>query len=149
MTTQEMRELWDSLRSYFPNARQLQDRRTGNAWYEVLKPYAADDVKNAFISYMRQGVNYFPDVAQITALLPRLPSAPRGEERDATQAGFGFRTRYFTRKWDAMMAQQGYPSLAEWLGQGKPAAEWWEARGRCQSQDPEWSGHPVPQDIRR
>lgn len=130
---------------YRPKDKRLKDKDVMTAWWLTFQPYGVDELKRAIGAYFREK-HFWPDIDEITALLPRLqivPSMPTNKA-DATKPGIS-RNAYFSQKWDTMMAKRGYPSLREWLDQGKPADLWWIARGQCQIEDPEWMALLTPE----
>lgn len=84
MDRTERQRIYDLLSRYFPNARQLKDKKTLTAWGLALERFAYHDVKRAVISYAISN-KYFPDVADITAGLaiadPAADAAPATPNR--------------------------------------------------------------------
>lgn len=139
MTEAEMRSVWELLGKFRPGDARLRDKTLMEAWLLTFAPYDARAVKGAVAAHFRQK-RFWPDIGEITALLPPLDNVPvvvPGALKDAAKAGMDWRAT-FSRRWDAMMEARGYPLLEEWLERGKPADEWWAARARCQLDDPQW-----------
>lgn len=70
MDRTERQRIYDLLSRFFPNAKQLKDKKTLTAWGLALEHFTYQDVKTAVISYAISN-KYFPDLADITAGLPR------------------------------------------------------------------------------
>ena len=66
MNHHERQKIYDLLSQYFPNARQLKDKKTLTAWGLALEKFPYDDVKTAVINYAISN-KFFPDLADITA----------------------------------------------------------------------------------
>lgn len=75
MDLAERQKVYDLLSRYFPNAKQLKDKKTLTAWGFALEHFTYRDVKNAVINYAISN-KYFPDLADITAGLAPADTAP-------------------------------------------------------------------------
>lgn len=75
MNHHERQKIYDLLSQYFPNARQLKDKKTLTAWGLALEKFPYDDVKTAVINYAISN-KFFPDLADITSGLVPVNAAP-------------------------------------------------------------------------
>ena len=69
MTGQDIDRLFELLAIFRPRDKHLEDQNLKNAWLFVLKPYKAEDVRNAVAEYFRKN-KYWPDVTDIAKLCP-------------------------------------------------------------------------------
>lgn len=74
MTKEEFSGVWALLTTCRPMDKRLQSRETRRAWWLVLEPYNAEDVKAAVLDFLRES-KLSPFVSDITQRLPPLPSA--------------------------------------------------------------------------
>lgn len=74
MTREEFEGVWALLSACREGDPRLQRRELRRAWWLVLEPYDAEDVKQAVLGFVREK-NQFPFVGEITQRLPPLPSA--------------------------------------------------------------------------
>ncbi len=75
MNHHERQKIYGLLSQYYPNARQLKDKKTLTAWGFALERFPYDAVKKAVIDYAISN-KYFPDLADITAGLTPVTTAP-------------------------------------------------------------------------
>lgn len=150
MTREEFEGVWALLAACREGDPRLQRRELRRAWWLVLEPYDAEDVKQAVLGFVREK-NQFPFVGEITQRLPPLPQAATSLPADgqtvqgAAKPGMS-RSTALSLRWDAMMEAKGYPLLGEWLDRGKPADEWWLARAECQLEDEAYMVSLSPQE---
>ncbi len=133
MTREEMREIWDLLGAYRPGDKRLTDKKLMTAWWMTFEPYHAQDVRQAMVSYFREK-RFFPDIKELTALLPPLP----GQGPDATRPQRDVRAERRAHKemddlrsqWHALRKRRrelGVPeTISEALAQGLPPRQWGE-----------------------
>lgn len=75
MNHHERQKIYDLLSQYFPNAKQLRDKKTLTAWGFALERFPYDDVKTAVINYAISN-KFFPDLADVTAGLVPANATP-------------------------------------------------------------------------
>lgn len=73
MTQNDFSRVWRLLETLFPAAARRKSENDIAVWRVGLEPYALQDVTNAVMDYARQS-KFFPDLADITATLPRQPT---------------------------------------------------------------------------
>ena len=80
MTQNEFDRVWRLFETLFPAAAKKKSENERAVWRVGLEPYGMQDVTDAVMNYARQS-KFFPDLADITAPLPRQPSAREIERR--------------------------------------------------------------------
>ena len=74
MTQNDFDRVWLLFETLFPAAAKKKSKNERAVWRVGLEPYGLRDVTEAVMNYARQS-KFFPDLADITASLPRQPSA--------------------------------------------------------------------------
>ena len=67
MTREDIDDLFELLKLYFPNSPKTRDQMLKSAWFLVLEPYGRPDVKQAILSFLRKN-EHFPDPQKIACL---------------------------------------------------------------------------------
>lgn len=80
MTQNDFDRIWRLFETLFPAAARKKSENEKIVWRVGLEPYALQDVTGAVMDYARQS-KFFPDLADITASLPRGPSPRELEAR--------------------------------------------------------------------
>lgn len=79
MTQSEFGRVWRLFETLYPAAAGKKSENDKAVWRVGLEPYEMQDVTNAVMDYARRS-KYFPDLADVTAALPRQPSAREREQ---------------------------------------------------------------------
>ena len=79
MTQNEFDRVWRLFEILFPAAAKKKSENERAVWRVGLEPYGMQDVTDAVMKYARQS-KFFPDLADITASLPRQSSARELEQ---------------------------------------------------------------------
>lgn len=74
MTKEDMNGIWKLLGTYRAGDKRLGDKTLLQAWYLVLEPYEAEEVRRAVADYFRER-KYWPDVTDIASRCPK-PARP-------------------------------------------------------------------------
>lgn len=69
MTRQDSNKILDLMAILCPRNKKYIDKKFAAAWILALAPYDYEAVKKAVVHYSRQK-NFFPDVAELIALMP-------------------------------------------------------------------------------
>ena len=85
MDKAEAIKIFDLLQQFYPQAAALKDKKKRYAWRLALEPYAFDDVKAAALTYASKG-KFFPDLADLTAGLPRCEGKQVHDEQTNSHA---------------------------------------------------------------
>ena len=80
MTQNEFNRVWRLFETLFPAAAKKKSENDRAVWRVGLEPYDLRDVTDAVMDYARQS-KFFPDLADITAPLPKQPSRRELEAR--------------------------------------------------------------------
>lgn len=80
MSQSDFSRVWRLLKTLFPAAAGKKNENDFAVWRVGLEPYALQDVTDAVMDYARRS-KFFPDLADITASLPRQPSRRELEAR--------------------------------------------------------------------
>ena len=80
MSQSDFNRIWQLLKTLYPAAAGKKNENDIAVWRVGLEPYALRDVTDAVMDYARRS-KFFPDLADITAALPRQPSAREIETR--------------------------------------------------------------------
>ncbi len=113
MNHHERQKVYDLLSQYYPNARQLKDKKTLTAWGLALERFPYDDVKTAVINYAISN-KFFPDLADITSTLVPANAAPavapvHMDQHAAFWARFG---RIYRVKLQEALTAHGLPAFS-------------------------------------
>jgi len=76
-----MRGVWTLLGKFREGDRRLKDKDLMTAWWLTFQPYEAEDLREAIAAHFRRK-SFFPDIAEIVALMPTLPCSAAGRTYD-------------------------------------------------------------------
>lgn len=117
MTGQDIDRLFELLAIFRPGDKHLEDQNLKNAWLFVLKPYKAEDVRNAVAEYFRKN-KYWPDVTDIANLCPPIEAENRNEFLGKTDHNWQKQLEMH-RRYDALKCRRRKAGLPETLWKAK------------------------------
>lgn len=129
LTKEDVDNLFELLKLYFPNTQKVHSRVLKNAWHLLLEPYGPNDVKEALTAQLRENRN-FPDAQAIavkcSAFAVSTPETNAARCAPPTPAELKSHEKLISwqEQWHEELRQLGLPTLREALERGTSPRDW-------------------------